>query len=455
MPKPTQSTKSSKDAEVKAPLQFFNHAKVKKAEDLKVALEEESLKPQTSTTKGYSIKILEDRIELVADKNVKKLPIKKIKFSKVERIIPSAETLRIYMGCRHGKTATVTSFGFTEESVYYTLMNYLAQTRGLVVDSTSIANQNSKSSTATTTSELQNNFDLDDTTLLNHENINLAGEASRKYTTSYVLWEEIESTRKHGPVENQVPSKGVAIDSKDDFEINKEDTEVNSDDQTDVITEETQKFQKVQHCPCCLQNLGINLEIKGHGDRAYAPSSIDCRTCSNFPTHFSQNYKRLHPSQPPHRQDQTLNEGISSVNDEPTLGKYENPEPVERYSPNKPRQVSQPQASTKHDGKAGFPVLPRPPQLPQKIKPSAQMKPQRSWTAKSSSSSGYTSDSTHEDSLELKVNSSFSGKYVRDKKRTVTGRVKGTVSHGNKEPQKFYYRKPNSGLPRFPQLKIQ
>nr|CDS29498.1 conserved hypothetical protein [Hymenolepis microstoma] len=454
MSKPTQSNKSSKDVEVKASLRFFNHVKVKKADDLKVALEQESLKPQTSTTKGYSVKILKDRVELITDRNAKKLPIKKIKFSKVERIIPNAETLCIYMGCRHGKTATVTSLGFTEESAYFTLMNYLSQTRGLVVDPTSITNQNVNSNT-TTTSELQNNLESDDTSLLSHETANLAGGASQKYTTSYVLWEESESARKQGPVENQVSGKGIAINPKDDFAINKEEAEGNSDGRTDVITEEIQKFQELQHCPCCLQNSGINLELKSHGERTYAPSSIDCQTCSNFPAHFSQNYKRLRPSHPSHRPDRTFNESISSVNDESTLGKYEYPEPVELYLPNKPRQGSQPLPSTKHEGKAGFPALPRPPQLPQKIKPSIQRKTQQSWTAKSSSSSGYTSDTTHEDSLELKVNPSFSGKYIRDKKRTVTGRVKGTVSLSNKEPQKYYYRKPNSGLPRYPQLKIQ
>ncbi|VUZ51383.1 unnamed protein product [Hymenolepis diminuta] len=457
MPNPTQSTKFSEDVEVKAPLRFFNHVKVKKADKLKEALEEESLKPQTSNVTGYFIKILKDRVEFVTDRNAKKLPIKRIKFSKVERIIPVDEILCIYMGCRQGKTATVTSLGFSEESVYSTLMNHLTQTRGLSIDPKGIGNQTLVSGTIAST-ELQDNLELDDTTLLSNEFANLSRRFSQKYTTSYVLWEDSETAepvQKHRPADIQVSGKDISIDLKDGVEILKEVPEVKSDSQTNEITEEISAFQEVQHCQCCLHHSGINLELKNHDRKAYAPLSVDNRTCSNLPIHFPHNYKRYAPSQPSHRPKQAVTEDLSSVVDESTFTKYDHPEPIELHLPNKQRHRSQPPPSTRHVEKVSVPILSRPPQLPHKIKPSAQRSTRQTWTAKSSSSSGYTSDVIYEDGLELKVNSSTSGKYISNKKRTVTGRIEGSENLKNMEPQKYYYRKTNSSLPRYRQLKIQ
>ncbi|KAM3173648.1 hypothetical protein ACTXT7_012118 [Hymenolepis weldensis] len=456
MSNPTQAAKFSKDIEVKAPLRFFNHVKVKKADKLKEALEEESLKPRTSNVTGYFIKILKDRVELVADRNAKKLPIKKIKFSKVERIIPVDEILCIYMGCRQGKTATVTALGFTEESVYSTLMNHLTQTRGLSIDPKGIANQTVVSNTIAS-AELQDNLELDDTTLFNHEYGNLSRRFSQKYTTSYVLWEDFESVepgQKHMPADIQVSGKDISVDLKDGVELIKDVSKVKSDDQTDEITEEFSAFPGVQHCQCCLHHSGINLELKNHGRKTNAPLSVDYRTYSNLPTHFPQNYKRYPPSQPSHQPKQIVTEDLSSVIDESTFTKYGHPEPIELHLQSKQRHRSQPPPSTRYVEKVSVPVLSRLPQLPQKIKPRAQRSTQQTWTAKSSSSSGYTSDAIYEDGLELKVNSSISGKYISNKKRTVTGRIERPENLNSKEPQTYYYRKANSSLPRYRQLKI-
>lgn len=430
---------------MKAPLRFFNHVKVKKSQDLREVMEEESMKPCTSNVKGYSIKIFRDRIELVADKNAKKLPIKKIKFSKVERIIPSEDTRCIYMGCRSGRGGTVTSFGFTEESVFSALINSLALKRGLVVDSESPGSESVNSYTPLSTGSKRNQQG-DNSILQSLPYSGITGSKSHNYTTSYVLWDEDDESK---PIQTPEPvykpaSAGLELkfDRKVDVAVESSDSSV--DQRPVVIRHDPPIEQEVKHCPCCLRNTGgpgVSLEVTNPVRKVYAPSSVDCGACSYLPTFVAQSRKSFRPLP------ESESDDLTSASDASTFRRYDYFEPVELQLTQKHQHRSQqPPPTIKLVERQGVKVLPE----LKLIKPGRP----NAGTAKSSSSSGYTSDTVQDDGLELKVKHSPEGHYVKDMKRVITGRVKGIESlKAPDQKEMFYYRKPNSGLPRISHIK--
>ncbi|VDK36327.1 unnamed protein product [Taenia asiatica] len=443
MDKSAGSTMRSKEVEIRTPLRFLDHTKLKKHQRLETALERENSYLHTSTTTTYIGKIFNNRIEFAAEKNGKKPPVKKIKFSQVERFIPNDDALCVHVGWRQGKSASVTSFAFTEETVYNGFISNLEKTRGLALESENRANQSARTEAfqcrndSSSSPEWEN---LERPLCVSEPPINRRLAAG--YTTSYIVWEEPEgrthhdlmSTDLHMPT-NETPST-----------FNPSDVEEKVDN---VQTVSGESVAEAHHCPCCVQHSGLNLKFSNHHPKAYAPSSEKGQSNAKFPVHLPHNYKCYRP----HQQwtVSSITRESSTNYKESILGTLDDSESIMMYQPrSRPRSLPPPVQRLQNFAK---PVVPRQRHQPvhhqQKTMPKLRHSHQQTWTVDSSSSSGYTSSTFHEDGLELIVDPTTSGQYIRNQKRFVTGRVRSKT--GN-EPT-YHYRKSNSSLPRIPRLR--
>ncbi|KAL5111454.1 hypothetical protein TcWFU_001789 [Taenia crassiceps] len=449
MDKSVGSTKRNKEVQIRTPLLFLEHTKLKKHQQLEAILERESSYPHASTTTTYVGKIFNNRIEFAAEKNAKKPPVKKIKFSQVERIIPNDDAFCVHVGWRQGKSASVTSFAFTEENVYNGFINNLEKTRGFVVDSKNRTNQSSRTETFQRRS--------DSSPSLEWENLGQAVAASEPvvhgrlasgYTTSYIVWEEPEagthhdlmSTDLHMP-NNEAPSTFATSEVGDKVDI------VQQGEEGQTVTGES--MDEAHHCPCCVQRSGINLNLSNHHRKAYAPLSEKGQSYANFPVHLSRSYKCYRPHQSWTMS--SLTRGSSSYYNESMLETLDDSESTLMHQPtSRPRSLPSPVRCLQNVAK---PVVPRQKnQLTrhqQKITPKTTHSHQRTWTVYSSSSSGYTSSTFHEDGLELIVDPTTSGQYIRNQKRFVTGKVRSKTKN---EPI-YHYRRTSSSLPRIPRVR--
>nr|CDS15166.1 hypothetical protein EgrG_000756500 [Echinococcus granulosus] len=455
MDKPSGPTKGNKEVQIRTPLRFLDHAKLRKNQQLETVLRQECLNSHSASiaTTTYIGKIFNDRIEFAAEKNAKKPPIKKIKFTQVERIIPNDDDLCVHMGWRQGKSALVTSFAFTEQTVYNGFINNLENKRGFVPDSKNRASQSAKAGTSQRISnssplpELKENLKQDETAseLPIHRLLN-AG-----YATSYIMWEEPEvrahhdlmSTDLHMPINkasNILETSGVEGEGTVGQEEEEEEEQtVTRDESADAI----------HHCPCCVQRSGINLKLSNHHPKAYAPSSEKCQSYSNFPVNLSHNYKCYRPHHP--RTESSVTRESFTDYDESTLETLDDSDSAMLYPPrSRPRSLPPPIDCLRNVARpAASRQRHQPTQHRHKNMFKEPRRHQRTWTIDSSSSSGYTSSTFHEDSLELIVDPTTAGQYIRNQKRYVTGRVR---SKARKEPV-FYYRKNIPSLPPFPRVR--
>ncbi|KAL5966271.1 hypothetical protein TSMEX_006008 [Taenia solium] len=451
MDKPVGSTMRSKEVKIRAPLRFLDHTKLKKHQRLEAALERENsyLHTSTTTTTTYIGKIFNNRIEFAAVQNGKKPPVKKIKFSQVERFIPNDDAFCVHVGWRQGKSASVTSFAFTEETVYNGFINNLEKTRGLALDSENRANQSARTETfqcrndSFSSSQWEN---LEQSLSVSGPPVNRRLAAG--YTTSYIVWEEPEvrthhdlmSTDLHMPT-NEAPST---------FNLSDVEEKVDSVQQGEgEQTVSGESVAEAHHCPCCVQRSGINLMFSNHHPKAYAPSSDKGQSNAKFPVHLPHNYRCYRP----HQQwtVSSITRESSTDYKESILEILDDSESTMMYQPrSRPRSLPPPVQRLQNFAK---PVVPRQRHQPihhqQKTMSKVGHSHQQTWAVDSSSSSGYTSSTFHEDGLELIVDPTTSGQYIRNQKRFVTGRVRSKT--GN-EPA-YHYRKSNFSLPRIPRLR--
>lgn len=434
--------------QIKTPLRFLDHTKLKKQQQLEAVLERENSYLHTPTTTSYIGKIFNNRIEFGVEKNAKKPPVKKIKFSQVERIIPNDDALCVHVGWRQGASASVTSFAFTEESAYNGFITNLEKSRGFALDSKNRASQSSRTGTlqgrsaSSPSSEWE---DLEQVATVSESQIH--GRLATGYTTSYIVWEEPEvrthndlmSTDLHMPT-NNAPST-FEISDVEEVDI------VQQGEEEQKVTSES--ISEAHHCPCCVQSFGINLKLSNHHPKAYAPSSEKGQSYVNFPVHLPQNYKCYRPHQP--WTVSSVTRDSSTDYNESMLKTLDDSESIMMYQPrSRPRSLPPPVQSFQAVSR---PVIPR--QRHQSIHHQQNFMPrvthihQRTLPDDSSSSSGYTSSTFHEDGLELVVDPTISGQYIRNQKRFVTGRM-----HSKTRNETVYrYRKTNSSLPRIPRVR--
>ncbi|VDM17939.1 unnamed protein product [Hydatigera taeniaeformis] len=450
MDKPVKPTKKDKEVQIRTPLRFLDHTKVKKNQQLEAILERENSYLHTSTTATYIGKIFKNRIEFAGEKNAKKPPVKRIKFSQVERIIPNDDALCVHVGWRQGKSVSVTSFAFTEEAVYNGFINNLESTRGFAQDSKNQANQSAGTETfyRPTPSSPSPRWENSE----KNAEPSIHRRLSEGYTTSYIMWEEpqarthhdMKSANLHMPI-NEAPSSFGTSDTEENVKIVGREEEEEEEEQT--VTEEN--MDEVHHCPCCVQRSGINLKLSNQHLKAYAPSTERGQSYTNFPAHLSHNYKCYRPHQA--RTTSSMSRESTTDFNETLFDTFNDSDSTMLYPiRSRPRSLPPPIQSTRNVARPAAPQQ-RHQQThhQQKFVPKVPRSYQHTLTVDSSSSSGYTSATFHEDGLELIVDPTTSGQYIRNQKRFVTGRVH---SRNRNEPA-YYYRKNPSSLPRIPRVR--
>ena len=460
-------TKTGKDLPIRASLHFLVHVKVKKLQDLEEKLQNESTKPHQPAATACTADIFTDRIEFIADKNAKKPIIKKIKFSQIERVISNEDALSVTIGRRQGKSGTVTSFGFnTEEGFNAFLLNLQNSLDSAKKSKDSIKVESKQENApvrrdATLSQEKTDTMDLIESEAVRQLMSNSLSRSNNapckgKYATSYISWElpgtksepELISTDLHMPI-NGDPSSRENSEIEEKKQI-KTEAVMEGSHPNDKVRIAEESTEDIRHCPCCLRRSGINLKLADRGPRAYAPSSADLPTHNDYPIQVSYTNNRNRRSNHPRR---TLTEESSvEYEDEDTMLDTYDESDSTMVNHSKPRHRSLP-PPIRYPRHIERPPPPReryqPIHLPRRFLSKPPRSYQPSWTNMSSSSSGYTSATFHEDGLELTVDPSTAGQYIRNKKRIVTGRVR---SEARRSPQIFFYRKNPTGLPRLAQM---
>ncbi|VDD76846.1 unnamed protein product [Mesocestoides corti] len=429
----------SSDTTVKTPLTHFDYVKVKKKQDVGDAMHYVNLKSRQETSVGFVAKIFANRIVFSGEKNGKKPPIKKVKFTNVERFAPDKDELAISIAVRQGKAAAVVSFAMQDEEAFTVLVNNLSKTRDSAVEAKSKKAQpkeqpQSKPKVESTSSEFDVGTSEQSATIVQPHSSPTFGRHPARITTTYILWEEEEEEggKEKGAVDLMSTDLHMPTDDNDSS------TEVDKFDTRGKPDEASRRTPSTQHCPCCLQRTGVNLKMPNTRQKAYAPSSDGGNQTSVIqPTQFPRRFKLYRPTHAPRAR--SLASDFSSESDERTIVSVEpferrRGERRNRYQSLPPRRKPPPRLERSAPPK---PSHPPPRQLVRSFRPREPLDYRRAWTVDSSTSSGYTSATFQEDDLELTVDPYTSGHYIHNQRIFVTGR-----RHRETANPKVYYRKP-------------
>ncbi|VDL92321.1 unnamed protein product [Schistocephalus solidus] len=171
-------------------LVFLENVKVKKHQSLEEIVKREGEKPRKPSESEFSAFIHKDKIEFSAGKNGKKVPIKKILYEHIERILPEERKLRIVLGCMTDKRRYVCSFQFTDYGAYNTLMNHLYEARGWIIESEGTALSSSSFSPTHGETPQSSESDASREYVIHSPGIRASTNTGLK--TSFISWELVE-----------------------------------------------------------------------------------------------------------------------------------------------------------------------------------------------------------------------------------------------------------------------